>query len=128
VIYLDASVALAQLLAEEKLPPGGLWSETVISSRLLQYETWVVLHARKLSESHGEELRTLLGRISFLELEPRILARAMEPFPSPLRTLDALHLASLAHLRDHGQSPRLASYDGRLVGVARRMKFEVFRL
>lgn len=128
MIYLDASVALAQLLAEERFPPRALWDEQIISSRLLQYEAWVVLHARNLSSSHGEELRALLGRIAFLELEPRILARAMEPFPTPVRTLDALHLASLTHLRDHGQSPRLASYDERLVQATRRMKFEVFRL
>jgi len=38
VIYLDTSVALAQLLSEDRLPPDRLWSETLVSSRLLEYE------------------------------------------------------------------------------------------
>jgi type IV pilus assembly protein PilB len=31
-----------------------------------------------------------------------VLARALEPFPVPLRTLDALHLAAVAFLRGRG--------------------------
>jgi hypothetical protein len=128
VIYLDTSVALAQLIDRDRVPPAALWDEQVVSSRLLQYEAWVVLDSRKLVDSHGEELRALLGRIAFLELEPRILARALEPFPLPVRTLDALHLASLTYLRDQGPGTVLASYDDRMVSAARRMRFETYRL
>jgi len=35
VIYLDTSVALAHLLAEDRSPPSQLWDQTLISSRLL---------------------------------------------------------------------------------------------
>jgi hypothetical protein len=45
VIYLDTSVALAQLLAEDRLPPERLWQETLVSSRLLEYEIWNRIHA-----------------------------------------------------------------------------------
>jgi hypothetical protein len=128
VIYLDTSVALAQLIDRDRVPPAALWDEDVVSSRLLQYEAWVVLNARRLVESHGEEMRALLGRVAFLELEPRILARAMEPFPVPVRTLDALHLAALSYLRDEGPEPKLASYDDRMLVAARRMRFEIYRL
>jgi len=38
VIYLDASVALAQLLAEDRAPPPRLWGEALIANRLLEYE------------------------------------------------------------------------------------------
>ena len=38
MIYLDTSVALAHLLAEDRLPPVSLWHETLVSSRLLEYE------------------------------------------------------------------------------------------
>jgi hypothetical protein len=54
VIYLDASVALAQLLAEDRAPPSGLWKEQLIASRLLEYEIWTRLNARRLGQSHGE--------------------------------------------------------------------------
>jgi hypothetical protein len=38
VIYLDTSVVLAQLLAEDRRPPAALWTEVLVSSRLLEYE------------------------------------------------------------------------------------------
>lgn len=53
-----------------------------------------------------------------LELLPNVLARALEPFPSPVRTLDALHLASIVFLRERGQTIELASYDSRLIAAA----------
>lgn len=128
MIYLDTSVALAQLLAEDRQPPPSLWEQTVVSSRLLQYEAWTRLHASRLGSSHGELLRQLLGRVAFVELARPVLERALQPFPVPLRTLDALHLASIEFLRGLGQSVELASYDGRMVDVARRLGITVMRL
>ena len=75
----------------------------MVSSRLLEYELWTRIHARRLAKSHGEAVRALLGRVSFIELTPLVLARALEPFPAPVPTLDALHLASLALLRRRGR-------------------------
>ena len=128
MIYLDVSVALAQLVDRDRVPPAALWDMAIVSSRLLHCEAWVVLNSRKLTESHGEELRMLLGRVAFLELEPRILARAMEPFPTPVRTLDALHLASIEFLRDRRQSIELARYDDRLLAAARALGIELWVL
>jgi len=121
LIYLDTSVALAQLLAEDRIPPEELWRETLISSRLIEYEIWTRIHARRLSASHGENVRTLLARVSLLELAPAVLSRALEPFPMPVRTLDALHLASMEFLRSRGQQLLLASYDEKLSEAAARL-------
>ena len=128
MIYLDTSVALAQLLAEDRRPPAALWSETLVSSRLLEYELWTRVNARGLARSHDERVRGLLGRLAFLELSRPVLTRALEPFPKPVRTLDALHLASMDFLRRHGQEVRLASYDERLVAAARQLKFAAVEL
>ena len=128
MIYLDTSVALAQLLAEDREPRASLWAETLVSSRLLEYEMWTRIHARKLTQSHGEAVRLLLGRIAMLELAPPVLARALEPFPGPVRTLDALHLASLEFLRRQGQSVTLASYDERLTAAAKRLNVPIAEL
>ena len=59
-----------------------------------------------------------------------MLARALEAFPrpGPLRTLDALHLASCVYLADHGQAVSLASYDQRMNDVARAMEIALFEL
>ena len=65
-----------------------------------------------------------------LELIPSVLARALDAFPGPgpLRTLDALHLASCAYLLDRGQEVALASYDRRMTDVARAMDVPLFEL
>ena len=128
MIYLDASVALAHLLAEDQAPPDRLWQEELISSRLLEYEIWTRIHARKLTRSHADEVRSLLSRVALVELAPPVLARALEPFPKPVRTLDALHVASMDFLRKQGQVVRLASYDGRLVDAARALRIPTYKL
>ena len=62
--------------------------------------------------------QALLVDITLLDMSPSILARALKPFPVPIRTLDSLHLATMAFLADAGQSVQLASYDKRLVEAA----------
>jgi hypothetical protein len=128
VIYLDTSVAVAHLLAEDRQPPESLWAESLLSSRLLEYEIWVRVHARALGQSHGDHVRALLGRIALLELGPTVLRRALEPFPSPVRTLDGLHLASFDFLRSRVHDLRLATYDERMLAAARRMQIPIFDL
>lgn len=128
MIYLDTSVVLAQLLAEDRKPPAELWSEPLVSSRLLEYECWTRVHARRLSSSHGEALRALLGRIAFLELSPLVLGRALEPFPTAVRTLDTLHLASIDFLTSRRLEVSLATYDGRMVEAAGRLKIPLEKI
>ena len=128
MIYADTSVLLAQLLAEDRCPPAALWQETLVSSRLLEYEIWNRVNARKLAQSHGEAARSLIGRVALLELAPPVLARALEPFPEPVRTLAALHLASADFLRSQGQQLKVATYDKRMARVARALGFKKYAL
>lgn len=128
MIYLDTSVALAHILAEDQAPPEKLWQEILISSRLLEYEVWTRIHGRNLTKSHSDEARAVLNRVAFVELSPPVLARALEPFPKPVRTLDALHLASMDFLRRQGQAILLASYDTRLSAAARALRFPIYKL
>jgi predicted nucleic acid-binding protein len=125
VIYIDTSVALAHLLAEDRHPPAELWSETLVSSRLLEYELWTRVHALALARSHARLVHALLGRIAFLELIPEVLMRARDPFPVPVRTLDALHLATVHFLVHQGQPTRIASYDRRLLAAAKALRLVV---
>ena len=121
--YLDTSVALAQLLSEDRVPPASLWREPLVSSRLLEYELWTRLHARGLGKSHADAARDLLSRLAFVEMVPPVLCRAAEPFPVAVRTLDALHLATADFLRTRRQEVQLASYDDRQCTAAVRMGF-----
>jgi predicted nucleic acid-binding protein len=124
VIYLDSSVALAHLLAEDRRPAAGFWRERLISSRLLQYEVWNRVHARGLTRLSSAATRALLSGIELVELAPAVLTRALAPFPIPVRTLDGLHLASMEFLRSGGQAFELGSYDERLLAAAQALGIE----
>ncbi len=128
MIYLDTSVALAHFLGEDRAPPAALWKEQLVSSRLLEYELWTRIHARGLTRTHADGVRTLLQRVSLLELSPLILARALEPFPVAVRALDALHLATVDYLWSRNQPVVLATYDDRLAGCAKVMELPLAEL
>lgn len=123
MIYLDTSVALAQLLAENRRPTIDFWQAPLISSRLLEYETYTQLNARGLGPSHGNDAAELLARIAIVEMLPPVLIRALDPFPVPVRTLDALHLATMHFLRQARQNVSLATYDDRMADAAQALGF-----
>src|SRR5579872_1247998 len=87
MIYLDSSVALAHLLAEDRFPPEALWDQPLVSSRLLECEVWNRVNAHQLQNSHGDAVRNLIGRVAIIEMVRPVLARALRPFPVPIRTL-----------------------------------------
>ena len=128
MIYLDTSVALAHLFGEERAPPPGMWREPLAASRLLAYEVWNRLHSRGLTHSHSEAAKLLLAFVSLIDLAPPVLARALEPFPSPIGTLDGLHIATIEYLRSRGEQIELASYDQKLIICARTLGIAIHPL
>jgi|SRR6185436_3973504 len=122
MIYVDTSVALAQLLAEDRCPPSGFWSQNLVTSRLLEYEVWTAIHRRGLESTHSEDTHRLLEELAFAELSREVLARATERFPVQVRTLDALHLSTLLFLRDQGVDVSLAVYDRRMIDAAKALE------
>jgi predicted nucleic acid-binding protein len=118
VIYLDASAVLARLLAEDRCPSDQIWREDLVSSALLEYEIAVRLNAQRDPARFANDARSLLGRVALVTLAPPVLARALEPFPLPVRTLDALHLATLEFLRSQARSVELLTYDKRMLASA----------
>lgn len=121
MIYIDSSVVLARLLFEPRAPRLTFWQETLVSSRLLEYEIWNRVYAYKLDALNQQATRALLVGIELFEMEGRVLERALEPWPMPIRTLDALHLATADFLRRQGESVELASYDNRLTAAAQAL-------
>src|SRR5258705_3870777 len=77
------------------------------------------INAYQLQNSHGDAVRNLIGRVAMIEMIGPVLARALQPFPVPERTLDAIHLAALEFIRAQKQNVQLASYDERLIAAAR---------
>lgn len=118
MIYLDTSAVLARLFGEGRAPPESVWDSPLISSTLLEYEVWNRIHARGLGDLVAAAAIALFDRIRLIEMTPRVLARALRPFPVPVRALDSLHLATMDFLVGRSEPIELASYDRRLLAAA----------
>jgi hypothetical protein len=116
-------VVLARLFAEDRHPTPQFWAQSMVSSRLLAYEVMVRAHARAAMTSVVEDARHLIDQISLVELAPAVISRSLEPFPTPVRTLDALHLSTMVFLRANEQSIEVATYDKRLATAAVALGF-----
>ncbi len=130
IAYLDASVLLRVLLAA----PGRLvaWAsvEHGVSSALAQVECLRTLDRlrveKKLSGRVHAERRSgvfdLFSRLQIIPISPAVLSRASQPLPTPLCTLDAIHLASALLFREF-KAPALAfaTHDHQLATAARAM-------
>ena len=128
MIYVDSSVALAHLLSEQRRPPAALWKEAIVSSRLFEYEVMTSINSLGLADAEVAPARIIIEGIELLDLTVGILARALQPFPVPVRTLDALHLATVDYLQTQGQAVELATYDRRLAAAARALGFRLVQL
>ena len=128
MIYVDSSVALAHLLIESRSPPASLWNEPLVSSQLLEYEVWNRIHAYGLGRSHANEAQALLIRVALIEMTASVLARALEPFPTPVRTLNTLHLSTIEYVSNRRQTVELASYDNRLCAAAQALGISIAAL
>ena len=127
MIYVDSSIVLADLFDERRTVPDSFWREELVSSRLLEYEAWNRIHARELAQAKGERAKVLINHINFIEMTPEVLSRALRPFSIVLRTLDSLHVATLAHLYARDQSTALASYDKRMVAAAKSLDIPLYQ-
>ena len=114
---------LARLFAEDRSAPDAFWSQTFVASRLLEYEVFNRVHARGAAASHAGDARQIVDRVNLLELSEAVLGRALRPFAQPVRTLDALHLATMDFLRGQGLGLALATYDQRLAASAVALGF-----
>lgn len=125
MIYLDASVVLAALLAEDRRPAETLWSFPCVASRLTDLEVRVRLARGDVQPVPAVDVESLLGRVQWFELSPRSMNLIYHAAPRALRTLDAIHLATLDFVTREVGPAALATYDRRLAAAARAMHFEV---
>ncbi len=125
MIYLDTSVVLAHVFAEDIRPGPELWTaDDLITSRLTEYECWVRLHAYGRGEPDDAVLAATLAFVDMLELDDEVCARSRAPFPTPVRTLDALHLSAADYMRSRGFSMTVATYDLRMRAGAEALGFQ----
>lgn len=125
MIYLDTSVALASLFDEPRKPATEFWAQAMVSSRLLEYELLVRFNALGTAPEAVGKARVFLEGIVLVDLDQPALARALQQFPLVVRTLEAIHLATMEFLRVQGLEVEVATYDRRLAETAGAMGFKL---
>jgi predicted nucleic acid-binding protein len=136
-LYAESSAVLAWLLDEES---GATVREAlaaepiVVASDLTLIECDRVLHRAaalgELTEADAADRRAYLATIAthwtLLRIGPEVVERARHPFPGePIRTLDAIHLASLLVARSALAGLALLSLDARVRSAAGRLGIEL---
>ncbi len=128
IAYLDTSALLRLVLGE----PGALEdlrsAEGLVSSELLAVESLRTIDRLRLqgalSVEEAADRRVIgaewLDAVDLVVLQRPILARASEPFPTALGTLDALHLATILVWRDRTRQQLLVATHARDLGLAAR--------
>lgn len=73
----------------------------------------------------AEDVEELLSQIQFVEITRESVDLLYSSPPTGVRTLDAIHLATLAYVRRSAEEVSLATYDCRLALAAESMGFKV---
>jgi predicted nucleic acid-binding protein len=127
-IYVDTSALLRVVLGEPGALPALAQADRLISSELLAVECRRTIdRMQRLNTLPAEDaVRRLsiagdwIEAVDLVLLRAPILSRAGDPQPSPLGTLDALHLATALVWRDRmGEAPSVATHDSALALAAR---------
>jgi uncharacterized protein len=123
--YLDTSafIKLVRSEPESVALRRELVGRELLSSTLLVVEG--IRAARRYGELAARRARAGLTAVTLIPLDRVILSAAADLDPSQLRSLDALHLATVLSLGD--ELGRLYCYDNRLAGAAQAVGVEVSR-
>jgi predicted nucleic acid-binding protein len=125
LIYVDSSVALAEVFGETRRPPREFWDLPLVASRLTDLEMRTRALASGVADRYRLVVDQVAGCISFTEIEPVSVELIYAGGTRGLRTLDAIHLATLAHFNAAPGGTALATYDRRLAAAAQAMGFQV---
>jgi uncharacterized protein len=132
--YLDSSVILRLLLGQPDALAEWKEVETGVASALVEVECLRTLDRLRLmgaiSDDELAERRAavfgLMAAIEVVEVTRTVLARASQPLPTALGTLDALHLATALLWREQsGAELALATHDAALGRASRASGFAV---
>ena len=134
IAYLDTSALLRLVLGEPNALDALRKSEGLVSSELLAVESLRTIDRLRLrgalsvedAAARGAAATEWLEAVDLVVLQRPVLARASEPFPVALGTLDALHLATALVWRDRMNQPLVvATHDHDLATASRAFGFEV---
>lgn len=137
IVYAESSAVLSWLLGEaesEAVRQALAAAEAVVTSELTLIESErCLIRARvvdRLSETTSTERRDQLEQTvahwTLLTIGPEVVERARAPFPvEPIRTLDAVHLATAITAGAAVSGLTVLSLDGRIRNNATKLGFDV---
>lgn len=134
IVYLDSSVLLRLVLGQRDALKE--WSRVThgVASALVEVECLRTLDRLRLAEHLADaviaERRAAVYRLmeamEIVELTPAVLARAAQPLPTLLGTLDALHLATALMWKEQtARAMAMATHDAALAMAARASGLQV---
>lgn len=132
--YVDTSVLLRLTLGEPRGLKDLLAYDELVSSELLAVESRRTIDRLRTQGSLTAEesvarlelVSEWLEAIDLVLLRPAVLSRAGDPLPTPLGTLDALHLATALVWRERMGLPLVvATHDAALALAGRSFGFEI---
>ena len=125
-VYVDASVIVAATLDQPGALRGVRWAAAV-SSELIVAELLRTLDRLRLAASTPDaELAQLreaaernLAELDLVPINKAVLRRAGGAFPMPVKTLDAIHLATALLWEEHAGDIVFLTHDRQLANAAR---------
>ncbi len=136
-LYAESSAVLAWLLEQEhgeKVAATLAHAELILASDLTLIECdRVMIRAIALNEldeadaaQRQARLSAVSARWTLLALDEEVIERARRPFPDePIRTLDAIHVASALVARKAVMDVTVLSLDDRVRSAAHRLGFDL---
>jgi predicted nucleic acid-binding protein len=128
IVYLDSSTILRVILGQANALKEWRSITRGVASALVEVECLRTLDRLRLAEGvEDDEIATrreavyrLLEAVEVVELTRPVLARAAQPLPTALGTLDAIHLATALLWKERsGADLTLATHDDALATAAR---------
>lgn len=124
--YLDSSVLLRVVLGEGKRLPEWSRIDVAVTSEITRVECLRTLDRLRLAGSMDDRelarrratMLHLLTGVETIRLNRTVLNRASDAFPTQIRTLDAVHLASALLMSGRVPALRFATHDDELATAA----------
>lgn len=132
IAYVDSSVVLRIVLGQRDALSAWKTISTGVASALVEVECLRTLdrlrHLGHIGDAalaiRREAVYRLLESLEVVEVTLPVLRRAAQPLPTPLGTLDALHLATASLWRDERDTAlTIATHDRALAAAARSSGF-----
>jgi predicted nucleic acid-binding protein len=118
-------VALAEVFSEQRRPKEGFWDLPLVASRITDLEMRTRAAAIGQLQANAAVLDEISSAITFADIGRKNLELLYSGRTGALRTLDAIHLATLDFFNREIAETQLATYDRRLAAAAASMGFTV---